>query len=130
MIRSAVISKDGLYRYTLRRVWDESKPLLNFVLLNPSKADAETDDATVRRCIGFAKLWGFGGIVITNLYAYRSTDPKKLWRVFAARMVRPTPESLDSLPVPVYRHFNAVYNAKDLEAVKWISERFPLVSEE
>ena len=82
MKRSAVISEDGIYRYELRRVWDSTNPLINFVLLNPSKADAEINDATVRRLIGFAKLWGFGGMITTNLYAFRSTDPKKLWTVF------------------------------------------------
>jgi hypothetical protein len=81
MKRSAVISEDGLYRYELRRVWDPLKPLINFVLLNPSKADAQIDDQTVRRLIRFARTWGFGGIIVTNLYAYRSTNPRKLWDV-------------------------------------------------
>jgi hypothetical protein len=48
-------------------------------MLNPSTADAEIDDPTIRRCIGFAKAWGFEGIVVRNLYALRATNPKELW---------------------------------------------------
>lgn len=75
---SAVISDCGLYRYELRRVWDPTGPLLEFVMLNPSTADASTDDPTIRRCIGFAKRWGYGGIVVRNLYALRATNPEVL----------------------------------------------------
>jgi hypothetical protein len=54
--------------------------MVNFVMLNPSTADASTDDPTIRRCLGFAKSWGFGGLVVTNLFAFRATDPKELYR--------------------------------------------------
>lgn len=74
----AVISKCGRYRYELRRVWDPTGPLLEFVMLNPSTADATIDDPTVRRCIDFAKTWGYGGIVVRNLYALRATNPQVL----------------------------------------------------
>lgn len=47
-------------------------------MLNPSTADASVDDATITRCIGFAKLWGYGGLYVGNLWAYRATDPKEL----------------------------------------------------
>jgi hypothetical protein len=76
--RSAVISECGTYRYELRRVWDESKPLVGWVLLNPSTADAESDDATLRRCMGFAAAWGAGGVVLRNLFALRARDPRRL----------------------------------------------------
>lgn len=74
----AEISADGVYRYTLWRMWDVSKPLLRFVMLNPSTADAKTDDPTIRKCMGFARRLGYGGIVILNVFAYRSRDPRKL----------------------------------------------------
>jgi hypothetical protein len=49
-----------------------------FIGLNPSTADETQDDPTIRRCIGYAKAWGFGGIYMLNLFAYRTTDPAKL----------------------------------------------------
>ena len=66
------------YRYALWRVWDEDGPSLNVIGLNPSTADETTDDPTIRRCIGFAKAWGYGSLVMTNLFALRSTDPRGL----------------------------------------------------
>jgi hypothetical protein len=77
-MKSAVISEDNNYRYQLSRIWDESKPAVLFIMLNPSTADASIDDPTIRRCINFAKSWGYGGLYVGNLYAYRSTDPKAL----------------------------------------------------
>ena len=78
MTASAVISKCGRYRYELWRIWDASGPLLEFVMLNPSTADGSIDDNTIRRCIAFAKAWGYGGIVVRNLYALRATNPEVL----------------------------------------------------
>ena len=74
---SAVISDDGRYRYELRRRWAPG-PLLEWVMLNPSTADAAEDDPTIRRCIKFARDWGFNGIRVTNLFAYRATNPDEL----------------------------------------------------
>lgn len=79
--RSAIISDCGRYRYVLERQWEESYALtqtVTFVMLNPSTADANKDDPTIRRCIGFAKQWGAGRIVVVNLFAYRATNPKEL----------------------------------------------------
>lgn len=75
---SAHISPCEVYRYNLVRVWDESLPRLCFVLLNPSTADAQLDDATLRRGISFAKAWGYGSVEFVNLYAFRATDPDVL----------------------------------------------------
>jgi hypothetical protein len=50
-----------------------------FVGLNPSTANEQEDDPTVRRCIGFARNWNFGGLILVNLFAYRSTDPTRLF---------------------------------------------------
>ena len=81
MNKSAVISQDGIYRYELSRSWDTDKPYVMFIMLNPSTADGGKDDPTIRRCINFAKSWGYGGIHVGNLYAYRSTNPKDLKKV-------------------------------------------------
>jgi hypothetical protein len=75
--RGALISPDGRYRYLLTRRWAPG-PAAVFVMLNPSTADAEVDDPTIRRCMGFARSWRRGGIVVVNLYAYRATAPKEL----------------------------------------------------
>lgn len=74
----AKLSDDRTYRYRLWRTWDTSKPTLAWVMLNPSTADETEDDPTIRRCIGFAKDWGFGGIEVVNLFALRATDPDEL----------------------------------------------------
>jgi hypothetical protein len=78
MNKTAIISECGQYRYALTRTWDESLPKVMFLMLNPSTADANKDDATICRCIGFAKLWGYGGIIVGNLFAFRSTKPDNL----------------------------------------------------
>jgi len=66
------------YRYALWRTWDESKPYAMFVGLNPSTADEVEDDPTVTRCINFAKSWGYGGLCIANIFAYRATKPSDM----------------------------------------------------
>lgn len=76
--KSAEMSLDGVYRYELVRDWDQDKPQLLFIMLNPSTADGCTDDATIRKCVGFAKQLGYGSISVVNLFAYRATDPKEL----------------------------------------------------
>lgn len=77
--RGAVLSPCRRYRYQLTRTWDESLATVAFVGLNPSTADATLDDPTVRRCVGFARDWGFGSLVLVNLFALRSTAPAKLY---------------------------------------------------
>ena len=73
--KGAQISDDLNYRYALWRIWDRNiKPVL-FIGLNPSKADAERDDPTITRCIGFARQWEYGGLLMANVFAYRSSDP-------------------------------------------------------
>ncbi len=75
---AAVISPCGLYRYQLTRTWDSDLATVNFVMANPSTADASQDDPTIRRCLAFSRRWGYGSLVVTNLYAFRATDPRKL----------------------------------------------------
>ena len=79
-VKRASFSRCKTYRYSLTRHWGGGSTLL-VVGLNPSIADAQIDDPTVRRCIGFAKSWGFSNLVIANLFAYRSTDPNLLVEV-------------------------------------------------
>jgi hypothetical protein len=75
---SAVLSQCGTYRYRLDRTWDEQAPPLVWVMLNPSTADADEDDATLRRVTTFSKKAGHGGLIVVNLFALRSTDPRQL----------------------------------------------------
>ncbi|NEQ99153.1 MAG: DUF1643 domain-containing protein [Cyanothece sp. SIO2G6] len=77
----AIFSSCNCYRYGLWRRWDFEQPLLLFIGLNPSTADAVTNDPTIRRCIGFARSWGYGGMMVTNLFAYRATRPQELRQV-------------------------------------------------
>lgn len=74
----AIFDETGKYRYLLWRDWHVSAPRLCFVMLNPSTADAEQNDPTIRRCIGFARQWGYGGIEVVNLFAYCTSNPKAL----------------------------------------------------
>jgi hypothetical protein len=78
MQRSARLSPCGRYRYYLERRWAEHGSVAVFYLCNPSTADATEDDATVRKCIGFAMRWKCAAVVIVNPFALRSRDPKAL----------------------------------------------------
>ena len=75
----AIFSDDGCYRYWLEREIDPERDCtVMFVMLNPSTADAEEDDPTIRRCIGFARDWGYGRLIVTNLSPFRATNPDDL----------------------------------------------------
>lgn len=100
MTKSAVFSPCRTYRYQLWRIWDDKlycpeckqewdldvcarcegsptkKPYCVFICLNPSTADEVEDDPTIRRCINFAKSWGYGGLCMLNVFAYRATLPE------------------------------------------------------
>lgn len=78
MENDAVISDCGKYRYLLRRTWDHTRPRALLVMLNPSTADATTDDATIRSCVRLLSGQGYGSMEVVNVYAYRATDPKEL----------------------------------------------------
>ncbi|MEO7716268.1 MAG: DUF1643 domain-containing protein [Capsulimonas sp.] len=75
----AEFSADRRYRYSLWRMWGAEAPLM-FVGLNPSTADENEDDNTIRKCRGFARRLGYGGLIMVNLFAYRATDPREMKR--------------------------------------------------
>lgn len=85
--RAAVISPCELYRYTLEREfgdYEDGTPYsgagsIMFVMLNPSTADAEKDDPTIRRCLGFAHSFNFRELLVANVYSFRATNPQDLW---------------------------------------------------
>lgn len=74
----AIISECGQYRYHLWRIWDDCLPVMVFVMQNPSTADAVNDDPTIRRCLGFARREGCGGISVRNVFALRATNEREL----------------------------------------------------
>ena len=79
MEKDAVLSEDRKYRYVLSRIWDKSKPMVMIIGLNPSTADEIEDDPTIRRCINFANSWGYGGVYMLNLFAFRATQPTDMF---------------------------------------------------
>ena len=81
MDSDAKLSSCGQYRYVLNRTWDDTLQTLGVVCLNPSTADAEGDDPTVRKCIALTKHWGYGGFVLVNLFAWRATDKTEIKEV-------------------------------------------------
>lgn len=76
--QGAHFSQNRLYRYSLWRIWDESMPKLMFIGLNPSTANETENDPTIKSCIRIAQSNGYGGIYMTNCWAYISTDPEAL----------------------------------------------------
>lgn len=98
--RRTILSRDRKYRYALWRVWDysEDPSYALFVGLNPSTADETIDDPTIRRCVAFAKAWGYGSLCMVNLFAWRATDPKDM--LSAADPVGPENDAwLESLSI-------------------------------
>ena len=79
--KNATFSNCRTYRYSLSRIWDKKKKLVLFIGLNPSTADEEVDDPTVRRCVNYSQDWGYGGLMMVNLFAYRAVLPSSLKKV-------------------------------------------------
>ena len=75
---TAVYSDCERYRYSLTRVWDHQADKVLFVMLNPSTATEVQNDPTVERCEQRARALGFGGFCVTNIFAWRDTDPRKM----------------------------------------------------
>lgn len=81
-LRGATFSDGRVYRYSLFRRWGNADRMVNFLMLNPSTADAETNDPTIERCERRTRKLGYGGLVVTNLFAFRATDPKDMLRAY------------------------------------------------
>ena len=81
VLRSAYISADLQYRYQLDRAWGPERGRILFVMLNPSRADGLRDDHTITKCMRFARDWEYGGLVVANLFDYRSPCPEALLEV-------------------------------------------------
>lgn len=109
---SAIISACGRYRYRLGRdlvpTHDMDTGRCAFVMLNPSTADAEVDDPTIRKCIKYAKAWGYVGLDVVNLFAWRATDPRDVLINLA-----------DAAPDEASRHIVTVVRASALVVCGW-----------
>ena len=70
--------EDNCYRYTLRRVWEEGRPMVMWLMMNPSVATEHGDDRTVAKCQRYARAWGYGGLFVGNTFAYRCTGQTRL----------------------------------------------------
>ncbi|MGQ0546500.1 MAG: DUF1643 domain-containing protein [Betaproteobacteria bacterium] len=68
------------WRYLLWRRWDESRPAANFLMLNPSTADERRLDPSCTRARNYAERWGYGALIVTNLFGRRATDPAEMKR--------------------------------------------------
>ena len=76
--KSAIFSPCETYRYSLTRIWNHKKKPILFIGLNPSTADENNDDPTIRKCMHYVYQWGFGGLIMVNLFAFRATLPNDL----------------------------------------------------
>lgn len=76
----ASFDRSRRYRYALVREWDPAGRRVAFVMLNPNRAGARRDDPTIRRCVGFARAWGFGSLEVVNLFARCAPTPRALRR--------------------------------------------------
>lgn len=76
---TAAFSPRRRYRYTLHRQWSDG-PVVTWIMLNPSTADEHANDPTVERCQRRSQAWGYGGLIVANLFALRATDPSELYR--------------------------------------------------
>lgn len=89
MIGDAGLSPDNRFRWWLTREWDRRERRVCFVMLNPSTADSRVDDATIRRIVRFAQRWGYGGLIVVNLYPFRTKTPSLLvkWAMYEPNFV-------------------------------------------
>lgn len=104
---SAVFDPTGNYRYLLWRTWQTDAPCLTFVMLNPSTADADRNDPTIRRCLQFAQSWGYGSLKVVNLFGFKATHPKILQ------------QASDPIGTENDRHLLAAVQKSDRTIIAW-----------
>lgn len=76
IVRKVKLSIDKKHRLMLSRHWNLNKPSLLYIMFNPSIADDEVDDPTIRRLISFSRTYNYGGFYVANLYTYITPNPK------------------------------------------------------
>ncbi len=110
----ALINNYNTHRYKLWRIWDDNKPMILFIGLNPSRADHIKNDATITRCERFAKSWGYGGIFFANLYSFRTPYvTRKQWEDAKAMGI----EDVESFP-PLLDNMHRVSDKMTDQALK------------
>lgn len=107
LFSAPIFSSDRTHRYTLPRVVAPGISTVAFVMLNPSKADEAQDDPTIRRCIGFARAWGYSRLLVGNLFAFRATDPREMKR------------AADPIGAENDEHLVRIASAADLVVCAW-----------
>lgn len=105
------------HRFILTREWLGSGGTINWIMLNPSTADEKFDDPTIRKCIGFSKRWGFRRLSVTNLYAFRSTEPRDLRALLKTDITRAIGENNDA-------EISHAAGCADLTVVAWGAHPF------
>src|SRR5205814_5553325 len=84
MISEACISSEKVYRWWLFRCWEPTLPLIIWVMMNPSTADHQKNDPTILKVIRYSTRWGYGAVLVLNIYAFRSSRPENLPQVMSA----------------------------------------------
>lgn len=132
MSAGALFSRDRRYRYRLWRRWDPSLPAVAFCMLNPSTADESADDPTIRRCIGFARDWGYGGVEIVNIFGLRATEPRALRAardpIGRANDLHVVEAAQRSAAVVIAWGVNGVLHSRGAAALRLLSPRAPLLA--
>ena len=124
--KNANLSFDGKHRFDLIRKWDEGK-VCNFIMLNPSTGDHEKDDPTIRRCVHFSKKLGCGKLIVTNLFSYRTYNPKDLLtidvnRFQAKRDFFISKHAIESDVIVVAWSNHGRLRGRDLEVLKLLNQ--------
>lgn len=126
--KGAVLDSEN-HRYLLTRIWNKDLPLLCLVMLNPSDADHERNDPTILNCIRFARHWRYGGIIVVNLFSYRTSKPRQLYALDYAAVVgalnnRYISEAVAESDRTIVAWGNhGIFNNRDLEVLGLIRER-------